>query len=55
VHHILHRVVFVLLLALGAGCAANEPRASAGGQYVEEIRGPLPRDVLLFGPDCVVR
>lgn len=53
---IVYRVLFVLLLALSAGCAGNEPRrASVGGQYVEEIKGPLPRDVLLFGPDCLVR
>jgi len=51
----MHRVVFVLLLALATGCATNEPRASAGGQYVQEIGAPVPRDVLLFGPDCIVR
>lgn len=44
------------LLALAAGCAANDPlMVRAGGSYVEEIKSPLPRDQLLFGPNCIVR
>ncbi len=45
------------LLVLVAGCAGNEPRvaARAGAPYVEEIKGPVPRDALLFAPDCIVR
>jgi hypothetical protein len=54
---IVYRVLFVLMLALSAGCANNEPRrASAGGQYVEEIKSPAPRgDTLMFDPNCLVR
>ena len=54
---IVYRMLFVLLLALSAGCGSNEPRrASAGGQYVEEIKSPTPRgDTLMFDPNCLVR
>jgi len=36
---------------------SNEPRpvARAGGPYVEEIKSPVPRDTLLFSPNCFVR
>jgi hypothetical protein len=46
------------LLVLAAGCASNEPQQSvrAGAPYKEEIKGPAPRDSLLFSPaDCIVR
>ena len=45
------------LLALAAGCASNEPQQAvrAGGPYFEEIKSPVPRDMLLFGSDCFVR
>jgi hypothetical protein len=44
------------LLALFAGCVSNEPReiARAGSSYHEEIRSPLPRQ-LLIDPTCAVR
>lgn len=53
-----YRLLIALpLLALAAGCVSNEPRPSvrAGGSYVEEIKSPVPRDQLLFGPNCFVR
>jgi hypothetical protein len=44
------------LLALVAGCAGKEPlRVRSGGSYVEEIKGPVPHDQLLFDPNCFVR
>jgi hypothetical protein len=44
------------LLALFAGCVSNEPRDSrrAGGFYVEEIKSPTPRQMLI-DPTCAVR
>jgi hypothetical protein len=49
-------LLFAALLVLVTGCANTEPRvARAGGPYTEEIKSPVPRDALLFGPDCVVR
>jgi hypothetical protein len=50
-------IALSLLALAAAGCAGNEPRqpARAGSPYVEEIRGPAPRDPLLFGPNCFVR
>jgi hypothetical protein len=48
-------LLFVVLLVLATGCASTEPQLRGGGPYVEEIKPPVPRDVLLFGPDCVVR
>jgi hypothetical protein len=48
-------LLFAALLVLVTGCAGTEPRARTGGPYVEEIKPPVPRDALLFGPDCVVR
>jgi hypothetical protein len=44
------------LLALFAGCVSNEPRGSlrAGGSYVEEIKSPTPRQMLI-DPTCAVR
>jgi hypothetical protein len=51
-----HSLLIAALLVLVAGCAGTEPRvARGGGQYAEEIKPPVPRDVLLFGPDCTVR
>jgi hypothetical protein len=50
-----YSLLFAALLVLATGCAGTEPRARAGGPYTEEIKGPVPRDMLLFGPDCVVR
>jgi hypothetical protein len=48
-------LIIAALLAFGTGCAGQEPRARGGAPYAEEIKGPVPRDALLFGPDCVVR
>jgi hypothetical protein len=49
-------LLIAALLTLGTGCATQEPRAARGGApYTEEIKGPVPRDALMFGPDCVVR
>lgn len=48
-------LLIAVLLAFGTGCASTEPRVRAGAPYSEEIKGPVPRDVLLFGPDCLVR
>lgn len=49
--------ILLPLLALAAGCAANEPRpvARSGGAYVEEITSTVPRDSLLQTPHCLVR
>ena len=49
-----YTLLIAALLALLAGCGATEPRAR-GGPYAEEIKGPVPRDALMFGSDCVVR
>ena len=50
-------IALSLLAITAAGCSGNEPRppARAGSPYVEEIKGPAPRDPLLFGPNCFVR
>lgn len=48
-------VVLLLLPAVISGCVSNEPRRAAGAPYSEEIKPPVPRDALLFSPDCVVR
>lgn len=48
-------VVALLLPAFLGGCVSNEPRRAAGAPYAEEIKPPVPRDALLFSPDCVVR
>ncbi len=43
------------LIALFAGCISNEPReVRAGGSYSEEIKSPLPRQMLI-DPTCSVR
>jgi hypothetical protein len=44
------------LLALVAGCVSSEPREKvrAGGSYSEEIKSPLPRQMLI-DPTCSVR
>jgi len=44
------------LIALVAGCITSEPRAPvrAGGSYSEEIKSPLPRQMLI-DPTCSVR
>jgi hypothetical protein len=47
-------LLIAALFVLLAGCGATEPRRG-GGPYSEEIKGPVPRDALLFGPDCNVR
>jgi hypothetical protein len=41
---------------LFAGCVSNEPHelARAGGSYQEEIKSPLPRQMLI-DPSCAVR
>lgn len=50
-----YTLLVAALLAFGSGCAGTEPRVRAGAPYAEEIKSPVPRDALLFGPDCVVR
>jgi hypothetical protein len=44
------------LVVLFAGCVSNEPREAvrAGGSYSEEIKSPLPRQMLI-DPTCAVR
>lgn len=44
------------LIALFAGCMSNEPRGvfRGGGSYSEEIKSPLPRQMLI-DPTCAVR
>ena len=44
------------LIVLFAGCASHEPRevVRAGGSYSEEIKSPLPRQMLI-DPTCAVR
>jgi hypothetical protein len=50
-----YSLLIAVLLAVVTGCAGTEPRNRAGAPYSEEIKPPVPRDMLLFGPDCVVR
>jgi len=47
--------MLLLLSALLGGCVSNESRRAAGAPYSEEIKPPVPRDTLLFDPNCVVR
>jgi hypothetical protein len=44
------------LIAFFAGCVSTEPREPirAGGSYQEEIKSPLPRQMLI-DPTCSVR
>ena len=49
--------IAVSLLVALAGCASNEPRdpvRAAGSSYQEEIKSPLPRQMLI-DPSCIVR
>jgi hypothetical protein len=53
---IIRLLIALPLFALFAGCVSNEPRelTRAGGSYQEEIRSPLPRQMLI-DPTCAVR
>ena len=54
---IIIRLILALpLLVVFAGCVSNEPREvhRAGGSYQEEIKSPLPRQMLI-DPTCAVR
>ena len=53
---IIRLLITLPLIALFAGCVSNEPReiARTGGSYQEEIRSPLPRQMLI-DPTCAVR
>jgi len=50
-------LVVLPVFVLAAGCASQEPQQTvrSGAPYSQEIKPPLPRDSLLFGPDCIVR
>jgi len=53
---IIRLIIALPLFALFAGCVSNEPRevVRAGGSYQEEIKSPLPRQMLI-DPTCAVR
>ena len=53
---IIRLIIALPLFALFAGCVSNEPRETVrvGSSYQEEIRSPLPRQMLI-DPTCAVR